>query len=149
MPLFSVKRIQKELKILEENSIHNNLKIIEIEENKRIKVSITMSEDTIYSGETFNIEFKLDPMYPIESPEVTFVDLIPVNEHVYSNGHICLSLLYDGWTPAHTLFSVCITIISMLSSSTRKTRPVDDLKYCINALSRSPKMNKWSFNENK
>ncbi|KAF9763848.1 putative ubiquitin-conjugating enzyme E2 W [Nosema granulosis] len=147
MPLFSIKRIQKELKILEENSKHHNLRILEVEESKRIRVSITMSEDTIYSGETFILEFVLDPMYPIESPEVTFVDLIPINEHVYSNGHICLSMLYDGWTPAHTLFSVCLCIISMLSSSTEKIRPIDDLNYCINALSKSPKLHKWNFKD--
>ena len=33
---------------------------------------------------------------PIESPEVIFVGPIPCHEHIYSNGFICLSILYDG-----------------------------------------------------
>ncbi|EOB12516.1 ubiquitin-conjugating enzyme E2 W [Nosema bombycis CQ1] len=145
MPLFSIKRFQKEIKILQENSNQHNLKILEINENVKIKVSITMSNETVYKNEIYHLEFKLDPMYPIESPEVIFVDLIPENERVYSNGHICLDILYDKWTPAHTLFSVCITIISMLSSSTVKSKPLDDLEYCLNAINKSPKNNKWKF----
>ena len=34
-------------------------------------------------------------MQPIESPEVIFIGHIPVHEHIYSNGFICLSILYD------------------------------------------------------
>jgi ubiquitin-conjugating enzyme E2 W len=40
-------------------------------------------------------------MQPIESPEVIFIGHIPVHEHIYSNGFICLSILYDG-TPSPT-----------------------------------------------
>lgn len=32
--------------------------------------------------------------------QVTFTgENIPVHPHVYSNGHICLSILSDDWTP--------------------------------------------------
>ena len=33
---------------------------------------------------------------PIEAPEVIFVGPVPTHEHIYSNGFICLSILYDG-----------------------------------------------------
>ena len=33
---------------------------------------------------------------PIESPEVIFIGSPPEHEHIYSNGFICLSILYDG-----------------------------------------------------
>ena len=33
---------------------------------------------------------------PIDSPEVVFEGPVPKHEHVYSNGFICLSILYDG-----------------------------------------------------
>jgi ubiquitin-conjugating enzyme E2 W len=36
------------------------------------------------------------PFKPIDSPEVIFVGNIPIHEHIYSNGYICLSILYDG-----------------------------------------------------
>ena len=39
-----------------------------------------------------NINYK-----PIESPEVIFYGKSPEHEHIYSNGFICLSILYDGF----------------------------------------------------
>ena len=33
---------------------------------------------------------------PIEAPEVVFLGKTPDHEHVYSNGFICMSILYDG-----------------------------------------------------
>ncbi|CAM9973738.1 unnamed protein product, partial [Choristocarpus tenellus] len=43
-----------------------------------------------------------------------------MHPHIYSNGHICLSILYDEWSPALTIQSVCLSILSMLSSCTGK-----------------------------
>lgn len=55
--------------------------------------------------------------------QVTFVGTnIPVHPHVYSNGHICLSILTEDWSPALSVQSVCLSIISMLSSCKEKVR---------------------------
>jgi hypothetical protein len=54
--------------------------------------------------------------------QVIFLNNVPEHPHIYSNGHICLSILYDAWSPALTCQSVCLSILSMLSSAKKKAR---------------------------
>lgn len=90
-------------------------------------VEVDGPPDTLYDGEKFNLSFKFNARYPFDSPIVTFVgDAIPLHPHVYSNGHICLSILTEDWSPALSVESVCLSILSMLASAKEKvTRPVD------------------------
>ena len=105
--------------------------------------------NTLYQGETFLLRFKFGMKYPFDSPEVTFVgDSIPVHQHIYSNGHICLSILTDDWSPALSVESVCLSIISMLASAKEKGRPQDDSLY-VKTCSKNPKKTRWWYHDDK
>ena len=95
-------------------------------------------------------------MQPIESPEVIFIKHIPIHEHIYSNGFICLSILYDGilflyleWSPALTVNSICLSVLSMLSSAAKKVKPFNDGEFVKRAAGRGPKAFMWSYDDDK
>uniref|UniRef100_A0A8C1IMG1 UBC core domain-containing protein n=1 Tax=Cyprinus carpio TaxID=7962 RepID=A0A8C1IMG1_CYPCA len=73
-------------------------------------------------------------------------DNIPVHPHVYSNGHICLSILTEDWSPALSVQSVCLSIISMLSSCKEKRRPPDNSFY-VRTCNKNPKKTKWWYHD--
>ena len=65
------------------------------------------AEQTVFEGERYTLQFKFDDRYPIEAPEVIFVGEAPEHEHIYSNGYICLSILYEDWSPGLRWFGCC------------------------------------------
>jgi len=110
-------------------------------------VRLQGAEGTLFEGENFMLQFKFGPKYPFDSPEVTFTgDNIPLHPHVYSNGHICLSILTDDWSPALSVQAVCLSIISMLSSCKEKKRPPDNAFY-VKTCSKNPKKTKWWYHD--
>ena len=122
------KRIQNELIKFNDDS---NMGIeVEVKNDLEWHVLIRAAEGTIYEGEQFVLRIKFSKDYPIEAPQVVFLPPhVPEHGHVYSNGHICLNILGDDWSPALTVKSICLSIISMLSSATKKSRPPDDAIY--------------------
>ncbi|KAF2538923.1 hypothetical protein F2Q68_00020001 [Brassica cretica] len=100
-------------------------------------IEVTGAPGTLYANETYKLQ-------------VVFVPPAPLHPHIYSNGHICLDILYDSWSPAMTVSSVCISILSMLSSSPEKQRPADNDRYVKNCKNgRSPKETRWWFHDDK
>jgi len=113
------------------------------------RVKMSGPSNTLYDGENFTVQFKFNVKYPFDSPEVTFVgpaDSIPVHQHIYSNGHICLSILTDDWSPALSVESVCLSILSMLASAKEKARPPDDAFY-VKTCSKNPKKTLWWYHD--
>ncbi|KAF8367046.1 ubc-16 [Pristionchus pacificus] len=110
-------------------------------------VNVDGAPGTLYEGEHFRLQFRFSDSYPFSSPEVMFVgEHIPIHPHIYSNGHICLSILADDWTPALSVQSVCLSILSMLSSCKEKKRPPDNALY-VRTCSKNPSKTRWWFHD--
>jgi len=114
-------------------------------------VSFIGAKSTAYENEKFKLRIKFDDTFPLEAPEVIFVDgLVPAHPHIFSNGFICLSILYDAWAPSLKVSSICLSILSMLSSCKKKKKPEGDkdfVKSC--AKGSSPKDIEWDFHDDK
>eukprot|EP00741_Cyanophora_paradoxa_P018677 tig00021073_g18027.t1 len=108
---------------------------------------VRCSPETIYAGEIYHLRFRFSDRYPIESPEVVFLEPSPVHPHIYSNGHICLNILGKDWSPALSVESVCMSIISMLSSCRKKERPKGDADYSRRYAGVSPKQASFLFHD--
>ncbi|TPX40228.1 hypothetical protein SeMB42_g06085 [Synchytrium endobioticum] len=76
------KRLTKELKDLETNP-PQGIKVFQAEDDLRMWIiGVEGAPGTLYAGEAFKLQFKFGPNYPLESPEVVFVDNVPIHPHV-------------------------------------------------------------------
>lgn len=93
-------------------------------------MDIAVLDNILYpQADRYRLRFVFSTSYPIEAPEVTFVQSlnperkVPLHPHIYSNGIICLDLLdAQGWSPVHNVESICISIQSMLASNSKAER---------------------------
>uniref|UniRef100_A0A8C5Y6B1 Ubiquitin-conjugating enzyme E2 W n=1 Tax=Microcebus murinus TaxID=30608 RepID=A0A8C5Y6B1_MICMU len=110
---------------------------------KSVQNSITHAPSTLYKGENVQLLCKFSIQYPFDSPQLMFTgENIPVHPHVYSNSHICLSILTEDGSPVLSVQSVCLSIISMLSSCKEKRQPPDNSSY-VPTCDKNPKKTKW------
>ncbi len=140
------RRLQKELKDLIKSPIPG-VELVDCTDLNRWVLKITGAEGTLYAGEVYHLQFTFSSGYPIDSPEVVFLGPSPVHEHIYTVGHICLNVLDKDWSPALKVSSVCLSILSMLSSAQEKKRPHGDAEYSSRAAGRSPKNTRWAFDD--
>ena len=140
----ALSRIQKEITRFREES--GEAMLLEVQSEDIWHIHITGSESTVYQGEKYTLRVKFNNDYPMDSPEVTFLLPSPMHPHIYSNGHICLNILYEDWSPALTIQSVCLSILSMMSSAPEKLLPEDNARY-TSAPRGNPKLTRFAYHD--
>lgn len=92
------------------------------------QVTIIGPPDTLYEGGFFNAIMTFPPNYPNSPPTVRFTSDM-WHPNVYPDGRVCISILHapgddpngyelasERWSPVHTVETILLSIISMLSS---------------------------------
>jgi len=110
-------------------------------------VKMVGAPNTVYEGEIYRLRFRFHPDYPVRPPEVVFMRPAPVHEHIYSDGKICLSVLYSGWRPEMDVKSTCLSILSMLSSAKAKKRPPDNNSSVAMSQGQNSRQMTWEFHD--
>ncbi|CRG84263.1 ubiquitin-conjugating enzyme E2 W [Talaromyces islandicus] len=139
--MFASKRLGKEL-IKMKGHLPPGITIVQSENFEEWLVDIrVLDSNPLYLDQTFRLKFSFNSKYPIEPPEVIFIELpstsetprpIPIHPHIYSNGFICLDLLSSaGWSPVQTVESVCMSIQSMLTANSKNERPPGDEEFVM------------------
>ncbi|GER42483.1 ubiquitin conjugating enzyme [Striga asiatica] len=116
---------------------------------QRWVIEVNGAPGTLYAGETYQLQVDFPEHYPMEAPQLwSFLFVVHWAD-----------ILYDSWSPAMTVSSICISILSMLSSSPVKStyiwgpmqqRPADNDRYVKNCKNgRSPKETRWWFHDDK
>ncbi|KJR84877.1 ubiquitin-conjugating enzyme E2 W [Sporothrix schenckii 1099-18] len=131
----SQKRLQKELLKIGSSGLPPGITLVSSENLEEWIADIqVLDQNPLYMDQTYRLKFRFPPTYPIEPPEVVFLQgpdrPIPMHPHIYSNGIICLDLLgSQGWSPVQNVESVCMSLQSMLTGNTKNERPPGDAEF--------------------
>ncbi|KAJ1928348.1 Ubiquitin-conjugating enzyme E2 15 [Tieghemiomyces parasiticus] len=92
------------------------------------EVMIMGPPDTLYEGGYFRARLSFSHEYPVQPPKMRFESKM-WHPNVYPNGEVCISILHppgedkygyeqasERWLPIHTVETILISVISMLSS---------------------------------
>ncbi|THG22281.1 hypothetical protein TEA_009414 [Camellia sinensis var. sinensis] len=121
--------LQKQLKDLCKNPV-DGFSAGLVDESNLFEWSVTIigPPDTLYEGGFFNAIMTFPSNYPNSPPTVRFTSDV-WHPNVYPDGKVCISILHppgddpngyelasERWMPVHTVESIVLSIISMLSS---------------------------------
>ncbi|KAJ0246933.1 Ubiquitin-conjugating enzyme E2 14 [Hirschfeldia incana] len=121
--------LQKQLKDLCKNPVDGfSAGLVDDNNVFQWSVSIMGPPDTFYEGGFFNAVMIFTDEYPVVPPTVQFTSEM-WHPNVYSDGKVCISILHapgedpngyelpnERWTPIHTVETIVLSIISMLSA---------------------------------
>ncbi|KAG0343694.1 Ubiquitin-conjugating enzyme E2 15 [Podila humilis] len=121
--------LKKQLKDLTKNPVEGfSAGLVDDSNIYEWEIMIMGPHDTLYEGGFFKALMTFPHDYPVMPPKLKFTtDMYHPN--VYPNGEVCISILHppgedkygyeqasERWSPVHTVETILISVISMLSS---------------------------------
>lgn len=150
MASISARRLAKELREIQGEGCPVGISLLKADDFATWWFSIEVMGESLYQNEAYTLQFRFDSQYPISSPAVQFVvtdgKQAPIHPHVYSNGHICASILGNEWSPVLSVVAVCVTLQSMLASCKKKERPTDNDRY-VRTAPENPKKTQFHYDD--
>lgn len=128
--MHSTRLLQKQLQQLSRNpAVGFSVRLADESDIFEWDVTVSGPPDTPYSGGLFKATMRFPDHYPFEPPTVTFTSKM-WHPNVFPTGDVCMSILQaptafdppdpefscERWSPHHTVESVLLCIISILSS---------------------------------
>ncbi|KAL1747330.1 ubiquitin-conjugating enzyme/RWD-like protein [Schizophyllum fasciatum] len=152
MASIASKRLAKELREIHTNGCPVGITLVQADDFEKWLFSIEVMGESLYKDQSFLLQFRFDSQYPISAPAVQFVvdntRKAPVHPHIYSNGHICASILGNEWSPVLSVTAVCVTMQSMLASCKSLEPPEDNDRYVRHAPD-NPKKTRFMYHDDK
>jgi len=109
-----VKRINKELSLLDETQLPFGIKVFPDKSNIfKWNAEISGGIGTPHEGLNYKLEVNIPDNYPAKPPSVKFLSNC-FHPNVYRDGKICLDILQGQWTPTMRIISTLISIQSLL-----------------------------------
>jgi len=110
-----LRRLQKELKDLNEKPIPNLTFVVDDSNILSWVVTIKGQPDTPYKGGKFVFDMKFGTDFPFKAPDVKFKTKI-YHPGINEEGAICLPILKDEWKPTMSIHKVLTTINDKLNN---------------------------------
>ncbi|KAG0281612.1 ubiquitin-conjugating enzyme E2 G1 [Linnemannia exigua] len=121
--------LKKQLKELTKNPVEGfSAGLVDDDNIFEWEIVIMGPQDTLYEGGFFKARMTFPEDYPLMPPKLKF-DTEMYHPNVYPNGDVCISILHppgddkygyeqasERWSPVHTVETILISVISMLSS---------------------------------
>ena len=106
-------RIVKEIEKIKDDK---DIRIISHDENySNILAEIRGPLDSPYENGKFQLKIVIPQEYPFVPPKVKFETLVWHPNISSVTGAICIDILKDGWSPALSIYSVLISLQSLLN----------------------------------
>ena len=78
------------------------------------KVTLKGPKGTPYEDGNFKLQININSDHPFKPPRIIFITKI-YHPNISENGHICIDILKDAWSPALTISKVLLSISSLLN----------------------------------